>query len=185
MERSADSPRTRSADLRRPLVVGVGQALRGDDAAGRCVAEALLAEFPDEADVVSTVQLVPELAEAISRAAAVVFVDSRIGGEPGLVEVEPLAAQSSPPHSSHAVSPQTLLYLAASLFGRVPPTALASVAGSDFELGAAMSPQVRLAVPAAVQAVRRWLADQVADPSGGPAARLDAPGRSESQAQRS
>ena len=160
MEPSTDDRRPQSPTRRRPLVVGVGQTLRGDDAVGRCVADALLADNPKDMDVLSAVQLVPELAEPISKASAVVFVDARVGGEPGSVAVETLAEATAPTSSSHCASPESLLQCAASLFGRAPPAALVSVSGGCFELGAEMSPQVKEAVPAAVRAIRQWLAER-------------------------
>ena len=63
-----------------------GNPLRGDDGVGWRVAEAVAAALPDAvADVLTVHQLTPELAEPISRAERVIFIDAAAEGKPGAV----------------------------------------------------------------------------------------------------
>jgi hydrogenase maturation protease len=114
-------------------------------------------------------QLAPEMAECVSRAAGVVFVDARRDGAPGEVRCEPVAPAAGANPLAHSVSPQTLLLYAESLFGRAPQAAVVSVTGERFGLGEGLSPVARRSVPRAVRAVVR-LAKAWA-PAGAPATR--------------
>lgn len=147
----------RSTLCRRPLVIGVGQDLRGDDAVGRRVAEAFEVAYPGLADVVSLVQLVPELAERISAAPSAVFVDAREGDSPARVEIQPVQAESPSTGVSHIATPQELLASSRTLFGAHPPAAVVTVTGGCFEFGERLSPEVQRAIPKAVQTIRDWL----------------------------
>jgi len=72
----------------RPLVVGYGNTLRGDDGVGPRVAE-LLAADPRLAGavVLARHQLTPELAADIAEAALVVFIDASENGKPGEISI--------------------------------------------------------------------------------------------------
>jgi hydrogenase maturation protease len=100
-------------------------------------------------------QLTPEMAECISRAAGVVFVDARRDGAPGEIRCERVAPAAGANPLAHSVSPQTLLLYAESLFGRAPQAAVVSVTGERFGMGEGLSPVVRRAVPWAMRAVLR------------------------------
>jgi hydrogenase maturation protease len=68
----------------RKLVIGYGNRLRGDDGVGWEVASRLAAAVPSEAAHILTVhQLTPELAELVSEADLVIFIDASHVGEPG------------------------------------------------------------------------------------------------------
>jgi hydrogenase maturation protease len=142
-----------------PLVIGYGNPLRADDGVGWHVAQQLAGAVPlVAATVITSHQLTPELAEPISRAGLVVFVDASAEGEPGQVA----SAAVSPPDGSsltfsHDVEPQTLLGLAGALYGAWPPAIVVSVAGQDFGYGNELSPVVRAAIPRALAAVRSAL----------------------------
>lgn len=142
------------------LVIGYGNPLRGDDGVGWVVAEAVAAALPPTAATVVTVhQLTPELAEPISRAARVVFVDAAAEGEPGGVDCFALdvvteQAGSGPQYGgTHLTTPDMLLAMAGALFGRRPPAHMVTIAGEIFDLTEALSPVVE---GAALQAVE-WI----------------------------
>ena len=68
------------------LVIGVGNPLRGDDGLGWHAAEHLRERLVElHATVTSCHQLIPELAEPVSRAERVIFIDARVGPTPGTV----------------------------------------------------------------------------------------------------
>jgi hydrogenase maturation protease len=70
--------------MRPLLIIGYGNPLRGDDGLGVEVACCLKEIIRDESvEVLSQHQLMPELADPVSRASLVVFVDARVGDTPG------------------------------------------------------------------------------------------------------
>jgi hydrogenase maturation protease len=141
------------------LVIAWGNPLREDDGVAWHVLEALRALRPHPAlpalHLRHAHQLVPEMAECVSRATGVVFVDARRDGKPGEVRCEAVepAAGSNP--LAHSVSPQSLLLFAQSLYGRAPRAVVLSITGERFGMGEALSPLVRRALPKAVRAVVR------------------------------
>jgi hydrogenase maturation protease len=155
------------------LVIAWGNPLREDDGVAWHVLEALRGlqprPFIPPMRLRHAHQLAPEMAECVSRAAGVVFVDARRDGAPGEVRCEPVAPAAGANPLAHSVSPQTLLLYAESLFGRAPQAAVVSVTGERFGLGEGLSPVARRSVPRAVRAVVR-LAKAWA-PAGAPATR--------------
>src|SRR3954467_15466993 len=85
----------RGATVAKKLVLACGNTLRGDDGVGWEIA-ALLEDDAALADVevVASHQLTPEMAEPISRADVVVFVDCSAVSGAGEVAVFPVAAAS-------------------------------------------------------------------------------------------
>lgn len=147
------------------LVIGYGNPQRGDDG----VAWKVLDSLDDGTSRAGALllqlervhQLVPELAEAASRAQGVIFVDARADREPGDVSCEAVGPGVGDAALAHVLSPQTVLLYAERLFGQAPRAALVTVAGSAFGHGVAISPAVRRAIPRAarrIQALARlWM----------------------------
>lgn len=139
------------------LALALGNASRGDDAAGFAVARGLEALVPG-LEIVEVQELLPEHAEAVSQAAGVLFLDASVQGAPGEVRgavLEPRAARAA---VIHALMPEEVLGLARALYGRSPPAALVTVAGRDFSFGEALSPEVTAALPAARERARELAA---------------------------
>ena len=112
-----------SAKLRktaaRLLVIGYGNTLRSDDGVGPRVArEVEEMQLPGVSAIVCDL-LTPELADPISKADAVVFVDAAID-EPREVLLRPLAPADSSQIMAHAADPRTMLALARDVFGHAP-----------------------------------------------------------------
>ena len=120
--------------MARLLILGYGNPLRGDDGVGWHAAQRLLERSAElNADVMSCHQLTPELAEAVSRAERVIFIDARVGPAPGAVEVSEVAAGAPElPTFSHHLDPSTLVALAQRLYGRAPEAWILTVAGESF-----------------------------------------------------
>jgi len=134
------------------LVIALGNPLREDDGAGWAVAQAL--HQCQDVRVLVVHQLMPEMAEEVSRADAVVFVDARRGGLAGELRTVALAPAAAEHRLTHVVEPETLLHYAQLLYGRAPKAWLVSIAGERFGLGDGLSASVLQAVPAAAQQVR-------------------------------
>ena len=134
------------------LVIALGNPLREDDGAGWAVAQAL--HQCQDVRVLVVHQLMPEMAEEVSRADAVVFVDARRGGLAGELRTVALAPAAAEPRLAHVVEPETLLHYAQILYGRAPQAWLVSIAGERFGLGDGLSASVLRAGTAAAQQVR-------------------------------
>jgi hydrogenase maturation protease len=144
----------------RALVIAYGNPFRQDDALGWYVGERLLADGIAGVDVVTCHQLTPELAEPISQAALVVFVDARIGEVSGQVQCQPVSPATDGAASfSHDLAPTTLLSLARALFGFQPPAWVITVTGDAFGHGTGLSPSVEAAVAPAVRCIQELLAE--------------------------
>ncbi len=144
-----------SANDRTILIVAWGNTLRGDDGLGPAVAEAIQRQTSDPRITFQiSHQPVPEMAEDISRADLVFFIDARVpqqGAQTGQIHIEP-GKPAAPDDASqqamtHQWGPATLLLLAQQLFHRVPNAWVCSVTAGSFEPGETLSPPVQAAVP--------------------------------------
>jgi hydrogenase maturation protease len=138
------------------LVIGYGNPLCGDDGVGPYITGRLAdeaGELSGDIECQSLRQLTPELAEDISRATAVIFIDAEAGGKiPGGITCYKLAKPAKPSERvsgafTHHVSPETLLENAGFLYGRRPVAYLYTVSGENFNLGTPFSPAVEAAIP--------------------------------------
>jgi hydrogenase maturation protease len=129
------------------LVIGYGNPLCGDDGIGPCVVEQLalaMEELNFEVEYLTLRQLTPELAEPISRAQLVIFVDAAVGGMVGEIscsELIPSTETFSMTRSTftHYMNPIALLESARLLYGNCPRAYLYTIAGENFKLGDSFS----------------------------------------------
>ncbi len=120
------------------LVIGYGNTLRGDDGAGVRAAEHLGRLHPSWT-VLTMQELSPEVAEAVARAAAVLFIDASARAT-GL-ELSAVLPDGAPGAWSHALSPASVLTLARTLYGRAPDRSfLLELAASSFAFSESLSP---------------------------------------------
>lgn len=140
------------------VVIGYGNTLRGDDAAGPIVAEAIAALGLPRVRTLIAPQLTPELAEVLAEAGVAVFVDAAEMPDPERVEVVSVAAAGRSQSLGHTSDPGVLLALAVAVYGRCPPACLVRIPAASFALGAGLSPITRRACAAAVQEIVRLVA---------------------------
>jgi hydrogenase maturation protease len=135
------------------LVIGYGNTLRGDDAAGVRAAE-LLGNSVDDLDVIIATDLSLELAEPISTHDHVIFIDASAGGDS--VRLRNIDAKTPPPAiTTHANFPWTLLEASRTIYGRVPHrTILATIPGESFDLGEILSERTGHLVAECVNTLR-------------------------------
>lgn len=142
------------------LVLACGNTLRGDDGVGWKIAEELMAnDHLSEVKVVASQQWLPEMAEQISGADTVVFVDCSAVSLPGEVAVsEATPAESTTGSLTHNVTPGTLLALSLELYGAIPRRShVVTVGGDSFELSEQLTPSVQSALPQALRAIEGLL----------------------------
>jgi hydrogenase maturation protease len=144
------------ADL---LVIGYGNTLRRDDGVGPKVAEAVGALALPGVRAMACALLTPELAEAVSQAAIVIFVDAAVDA-PREVQMRQLAPAGSSQIMAHAASPATLLALARDVFGHAPKAWWLTIPVEDLGIGEALSPLAQrgfeLALAKVRECVGRW-----------------------------
>jgi hydrogenase maturation protease len=136
------------------LVIGYGNPLCGDDGVGPHVVERLVnVGLPANVEYLTLRQLTPELAEPISRAEAVIFIDAAAGGgTAGSItcrKLEPVATpfETTQGAFTHHIKAGILIESARFLYGRQPAAWLYTVTGEDFNLGNSFSPAVESALP--------------------------------------
>lgn len=129
------------------LIIGYGNPIRGDDAVGLRVAELAAAKGYH---AIAVTQLVPELAEPISQAERVVFVDCDTRLSPGEISItEPESGQSF--HG--ATNPSALLDLADDLYGRRPEAIAIGIGPATLDLSESLSAIVESAVARALNSL--------------------------------
>ena len=139
------------------LVIGFGNPLRSDDGVGWIVAQELEKELSGkDVKVVAAHQLLPEMAEEISRVERVVFVDAAESGESGTI-AEKFIEPASATLDTHELSPAAVLRLAKELYGKVPQAHLLTIAGESFETGDQISASVRSAITEVSERVKALL----------------------------
>jgi hydrogenase maturation protease len=139
------------------LVIGYGNALRGDDAVGRQVAERVAASAPPGVETISVTQLVPELAVRIAEARAVIFIDASAESDAHEVAFRELTCIDDPSAPSHATGPRELLTLAGACYGRWPSAWLVTVPTIIFEFSEHLSQSASKHLYAAVRTVEQLL----------------------------
>ncbi len=124
------------------LIIGYGNPLRGDDAVGPRLATQLEAlRLP----MVATLRcdlLTPELADPISQAGRVVFVDAALD-KPRVVRLQKIAPAESSQILAHAADPRTMLALARDVFGHAPEAWWLTIPVENLDIGAELSELAR------------------------------------------
>jgi hydrogenase maturation protease len=137
--------------MRRTVVIGIGNSMRGDDAAGVVVANLLRQRVPAGVEVRACDEEPSRLMEAWKGADSVVLVDTvSSGAAPGTlhrfdVGEEPVPARAFR-SSTHAIGIGETIELARAL-GRLPGRVrVYGVEAGGFETGAPLTPEVEHAV---------------------------------------
>lgn len=146
-----ESPRESDGSL---LIIGYGNPLRCDDGVGPKVVEAVEALRLPGVRTLICQQLTPELADPISAARGVVFVDASVGTG---TEVRALALEprEGAPVLAHAADPRLLLTLARQVFGRCPPAWWLTIPAEDLGFGEGLSPLAERGFTAAIAEIQR------------------------------
>jgi hydrogenase maturation protease len=136
------------------LVIGYGNTLRRDDGVGPKVAEAIAALALPGVRTLACPLLTPELAEAVSQARLVIFVDAAVD-TPREVQLRKLAPADSSQIMAHAASPTTMLALARDVFGHSPEAWWLTIPVEDLRIGEEFSPLAQRGFETAMQEIRK------------------------------
>ena len=149
-------PKVYAADpMAAVLIVGYGNELRCDDAAGILAAEAVQDLHLDGVEVKTRQLLVPEMAEAVSQASGVIFLDAVDAGADAKAERIPIQPSYERDVLTHACEPQALLALAETLYGHCPKAWCVTIPGEDFEIGRRLSSRAKIGIEAALGEVQK------------------------------
>jgi hydrogenase maturation protease len=147
----SDNPqKTAGADF---LVIGYGNTLRSDDGVGAKVAAAVAELALPGVVALVRHQLTPELAEPISGARAVVFVDAAVDASTE-VQVRQLEPAEAAQLMAHAADPRSLLAFAQQLFGRCPPAWWLTIPVENLGFGEELTPLARRGYETALEKIR-------------------------------
>lgn len=143
------------------LILGYGNTLRGDDALGVHAAHALHDFYCTDGGirVLATSQLTFDLAEDISQAQFILFIDAAIGGPPGDIRSEEVRAADEKVRFTHHWTPRTLLMLARQLYGTVPSAISLTMAVGSSEVGVGLSQEVQRNLPALLERAKSFVSE--------------------------
>ena len=151
---------------RKILVMGLGNPDRGDDGIGPMVAHALAGRVPSGVRVAARGGDMLSLIDEWDGVELLVCIDAaEPAGTPGRIRRIDLATESLPPErgaSSHAFGLAEAIALARALGTAPARIAVYAVEGSDFAVGAEMTPPVAAAVQDVADRVLAELAEMVA-----------------------
>jgi hydrogenase maturation protease len=156
------------------LIIGYGNLLRGDDAAGIVAARELEKYFRDDDDVevIAAQELMPEMVELVSRSNFVLFLDASSDENPGSISCLPLEAEDDTCRLTHHLSPAVLLKAAQEIYGETPTAVSLTLAGWSFNLNHELSSQACERLPELIRQAKeivasyRWLANATCLPVG-------------------
>jgi hydrogenase maturation protease len=140
------------------LVIGYGNTLRGDDAAGVKATELISLRHP-EIDCACLHQLVPELAEQIAECDVVFFIDAQKDiTEINARLIAPSVEADQP--RTHFISPESLLALSQQLYQHLPAKAyVIGIPASEFEFSEELSESTKNGVTESVRLINNILND--------------------------
>lgn len=137
------------AQRTRTLVIGWGNELRSDDAAGLHFVRRLEAEKLPGVETMEVPQLTPELALDVAGAGKVVFVDASVSEastarrDPKLEKIGFPSSCATPtrqiPTCIHSLGPEGVLELAEGLYGQRPEAWILSLPVESLEIGFGLS----------------------------------------------
>jgi hydrogenase maturation protease len=135
------------------LLIGYGNTLRSDDGVGPKVVEKVAALKLPGIQTLSCDLLTPELADPISRAETVVFIDAAIDA-PQRVQLRPLAPAASSQIMAHTADPRTMLALARDIFGQAPKAWWLTIPVENIGIGEEFSALAKQGVASAIEKIQ-------------------------------
>ena len=116
------------------LLIGIGNCGRQDDGLGWSFLDIVSPKLPKNIDVEYRYQLQIEDAELISHYESVYFIDaSKNSLEEGFFVSECFPKETHS-FSSHALPPETILFLSKSVYNKAPKSFIIGVSGKEYQL---------------------------------------------------
>ncbi len=137
------------------LLIGYGNIMRCDDAAGIQAVSRIAEKKITGVDTILTQQLHVELLEEAVRYDRIIFVDATTEGEEvSLRKIDKGAARLV---SSHHLNPEIFFELARTIYARELNLYLCSIKGENFDIGDVFSNSVRPRIEKAVELIQSLL----------------------------
>lgn len=144
----------RETDLRMAdaelLMIGYGNSLRTDDGIGPAVVQRLSDLLPSQysgsVEMMTCLQLTPELAAHIASFRRVVFIDASVAIPAGRILINRTECEESGAQLGHYFTPGMVLTMAASVFGSSPQAWTAAVGCRSMDIGDQLTPMAVAAV---------------------------------------
>ena len=121
------------------LVIGIGNIGRGDDGLGWKMADLINGMKLYNVTVEYRYQLQVEDAQLVSDFRTVIFIDASKAKLPGGYSWKTCKPGDNYFYSSHMQSPETVLYLAKTLFHKTPGSYILAIEGENWDLGERIS----------------------------------------------
>ena len=138
------------------LLIGYGNAGRGDDGLGPAFAETIAAANLRDLKIDVDYQLTVDHAALVAEADLVVFADAAMG-QKAPFQFTKIGEEPAQSISSHALTPAAVLKLASTLFEHHPTAYLLGIAGTEFgEVKEGLSEQAQANLEQAVQHFISW-----------------------------
>jgi hydrogenase maturation protease len=116
-------------------------------------------EFP-QSDIIDFgfyLQLTPEMAEEVSEYQYVCFIDAHTGNIPEPVRLIPAESHFQNSPFTHHLTPQSLLSMCETIYGKKPEAVLLSVLGHHFLFSRQLSEETTQLVAQAVEMIWDWM----------------------------
>ena len=157
--------------MKKLLILGYGNPDREDDGVAWHILRAITLklgltapasyedDFPEHAviDFAFHLQLTPEMAEDIHEYPYVCFVDAHTGNIPEPVRLINVESEFQNSPFTHHLTPQSLMSMCETLYGRKPDAALLSVLGHRFLFTRQLSEETASLVPQSVELIWDWI----------------------------
>jgi hydrogenase maturation protease len=157
--------------LKKLLLLGYGNPDREDDGVAWHILRALTTklglippesyedEFPASAQIEFAfyLQLTPEMAEEVAKYAYVCFIDAHTGNIPERVRLIDVESEFQNSPFTHHLTPQSLISMCETIYGKKPDAALLSVLGHRFLFSRELSDETAELVPQAVDLIWNWM----------------------------
>jgi len=129
---------------KKTLLIGIGNCGRADDGLGWAFLDKIKPILPNDVDVEYCYQLQIEDAELVTNYQTVIFIDAhkKTFGKGFIWEV--CYAKASKSFTSHALDPQSILYLTKTIYNKQPKAFILGVSGENFCLAMGLSKAAEL-----------------------------------------
>jgi hydrogenase maturation protease len=157
--------------MQKVLIIGYGNADREDDGVAWHILQALstyyhspiiesdggIFEAEHNPHLIFSLQLTPEMSEALTQYEQVCFIDAHTGAYAEEVRAEIITPNFQASPFTHHLTPESCLSLAQNLYGSAPQAMMVSARGYQFGYFTELSPQTARLVPIAAAKIIEWL----------------------------
>ena len=137
------------------LLIGIGNSGREDDGLGWAFLDLLKPELPDNFDIEYRYQLQIEDAEMISHYKKVFFIDADKTPETNDFIIQECFPKETHHFSSHALPPETILYLASTVYNKKPDSFIVGISGESYQLEIGLTENAKLNLKKAILSFKK------------------------------